>query len=180
LEAVNYVDAMQTAPPLSIQLRALVHAAVVSYARPFTKSQITRDHRVVPLRGILPPPHFACLHKELLTMRDKVIGHKDVTLGEEKSGVPNIVVIKRGENGATSLRTIAVASFSVEKLAGIRELCAHFINYCNEQGRPLMERCQSAVFSLPPATYELLVSEPPKEWVRPISDSWLANHDTFQ
>jgi hypothetical protein len=179
LEVVRFVDAMQRTAAFSIERQALTHAAVVSYARPFTKSQITRDQRVIPLNGVLPPPRLASLHEELLAMRNTVIGHKDATLGKGKSGVPNMVIIYRGEGEKTSLRTIAIANFSPAKLLAIRELCAHFIKHCDEQGHPIMVRCKSAVFSLRRGVYGLSVSKPPDKWATPIDDSWLANHSTF-
>jgi hypothetical protein len=167
-EVLRFVDAMQKTEPLSIELRALTSATVISYARPFTKSQITRHQRIIPLKGVVPPSDLASLHDELLAMRDRVIGHKDATLGREN---PNMVIINRGKRGKTSLRTLAIANFSPVKLQGIRELCAHFIKYCDEQGRPIMQRCEAAVLSLRPGVYELLATQAPDEWVRPIDES---------
>ena len=58
-------------------IQALVYAAVVAYCRPFTKSQVKTDERVVPLGGVLPPSHLANAHNNLINLRNKVIGHKD-------------------------------------------------------------------------------------------------------
>ena len=42
LDARAFLKAMDTARPGSLELRAMLDAAVVAYARPFTKFQLTR------------------------------------------------------------------------------------------------------------------------------------------
>ena len=49
LDARAFLKAMDTARPGSLELRAMLDAAVVAYARPFTKFQLTR-----PRVGRLP------------------------------------------------------------------------------------------------------------------------------
>jgi hypothetical protein len=63
LEAKALLKAMETAKPKSVELRAMIDAAVVAYARPFNKFQVTREKRVAPLGDIPPPTHLPSFMK---------------------------------------------------------------------------------------------------------------------
>jgi hypothetical protein len=164
-EAIEWIDEMDAAHVRSIT-KALVYAAVVAYGRPFTQSQVTREQRAVPLAGVSPPPHLATTHNDLLNLRNKVIGHKDAMPAEGHSDTSNMILLRRLE-GSFELYTTTVLEMEPEQRKAVKELCAYFIGHCETKLRPLTRRYYSEVMRLEPGVYELLVSEPPSQWVRP-------------
>src|ERR1700747_1798787 len=95
LEAVKYLEELDTVATDSPQYRALIHATIAAYARPFTSCYLPpRRKKVVPLKDILPPRHLTQFHGHALTMRDTMIGHTDATPAEGYTATPNIVVVR--------------------------------------------------------------------------------------
>lgn len=168
LEAETWIVAMQHVPTESPLMRSLTCSAVVSNARPFTKSQITSDKRVVPLQGILAPPNLTSTHEMILKLRDKVIGHKDAIPGKKDSSTPNIILIKRDASGF-DLNTVEVKAMAPEVQAQVKSLCCFFVKHCESHLKPLMDRFTPEVVQHPIGLYELLVSEPPSPWIREIT-----------
>src|SRR4051812_2250931 len=94
LEAANFLAELDKVAPESLQYRALIDAAVVAYARPFTVCLLPPERkRVVPLEDVLPPQHLAQFHEHALIVRDTVIGHKDATPAKGYTATPNSVVV---------------------------------------------------------------------------------------
>lgn len=170
-QAVRFVDAMEDAQPRSTQLHALASAAVVAYGRPFTSSRITAKKSVIPLRDVRPPSHLKAAHQRLLDVRNKEVGHQDATAtrgGKSR----NVLVIKR-EGKTAMLYPTGLHDIEQTGREDIRELCSYFVEYCDTKLRPLMESYQAEILRRPPGTYELMLCEPPDDWIRPYDDSWM-------
>lgn len=165
LEAETWIVAMQHVPAESPLMRSLICSAVVSYARPFTKSQITSDKRVVPLRGILAPPDLTPTHEIILKLRDKVIGHKDAIPEKKDPSTPNIVLIKRDASGF-DLDTVEVKAMAPEVQAQVKSLCCFFVKHCESHLKALVDRYTVEVMRHPIGLYKLIVSEPPSPWIQ--------------
>src|SRR5665213_1732262 len=99
LQAVEWIEHMNRGISSSFELRALVTAVVVAYARPFTKSQVTPSERMIPLNGVAPPSELLSTHYEILDFRNKVIGHIDALPAGGHSGTPNKVLVRRDATG---------------------------------------------------------------------------------
>ena len=56
-----------------------------------------------------------------------------------------------------------------EQRKAAKELCAHFVTYCNTQLRAVARKYRTVLLRYPEGAYELLISEPPEEWIRPRS-----------
>ena len=166
-EATQWVDEMETVQDPS-HIQALVYATVVAYARPFTQSQVTPDQRVVPLAGVLPPSHLATTHNDILNLRNKVIGHKDALPAKGHPDTPNMILLHR-VGSSFELYTTRVLDMEPEQRKAVKELCSHFITHCEAKLRPLTRRYYAEVMRHQPGVYELLVSEPPNDWIRPRS-----------
>jgi hypothetical protein len=167
-EAEEWLDAMEHTVPNTSQFRALVTAAVVAYARPFTKSQVTSNERIVPLKDVSAPLELKDAHILMLDLRDKVIGHKDATPAKADATTPNIIIIQRDATGF-DLHTMMVKSMKPDVVKNVKILCAHFVAHCETQLRPIMERLGPAIVHFPIGRYELLVTEPPNDWIRTIN-----------
>jgi hypothetical protein len=166
-EAAQWVDEMEVAQDRN-RVRSLVYAAVVAYARPFTQSQVTFDERVIPLAGVSPPLQLAPTHTDLLNLRNKVIGHKDALPAKGHPDTPNMILLHRV--GTTfELYTTMVLDMEAEQRKAVKDLCSHFITHCETKLRPLTRRYYSEMMRYKPGVYELLLSEPPNEWIRPRS-----------
>ncbi len=152
LEADRAIDALRVLPPNSATLaQALMCSIVVAYARPFTKSQITKDTRVIPLNGIDPPSMLASTHCMLLKLRDKVFG--------------NIVLIKRVPSDF-HFHSAIVADIAPSLLTEIKELCSFFVAHCISRLAPFIARYRADIMQRPEGFYELVVCEPPADWLR--------------
>jgi hypothetical protein len=165
LEAQQWLDSMDHTDPKSPQFRALVCASVVAYARPFMISQVTQKERVVPLKGVLPPSPLNATHAMVLKLRDKVMGHKDATPAKGDSTTPNIMLIRRDATGF-DLHTIIIEGMELETRTEVKALCSHFVAHCEAQVHPIIARYGSEIMRHPVGTYELLVTEPPHDWIR--------------
>jgi len=167
LEAEEWLNAMDKTDPKSPQFRALFCAAVVAYARPFTPSQITRKERVVPLRNVPAPSELNDTHVLVLDLRDKVIGHKDALPAEADEATPNLITIVQDATGF-NLHTMQIKGMEPSISEKMKKLCAHFVKHCESQVRPIMERIGPEIRMHPVGRYELCITEPPDDWIKPI------------
>ena len=167
IEADQWLDAMPQTDPKTPQFRALICAVVVAYARPFTASQVTPTERVVPLKGVVPPPQLSAAHEMILKLRDKVMGHKDATPAKGDSTTPNVMIIDRDAKGF-DLHTIIIEGMEPETQREVKSLCSHFIAYCHAQVDPIVKHYGPEIMLRPIGRYQLLVSQPPNDWIRAI------------
>jgi hypothetical protein len=169
LDAANFLaelDKVATARE-SLQYRALVDAAVVAYARPFTTCFLSPKRKVVPLAGVPPPQHLAEFHDNALNLRDKMIGHKDATPAKGYTASPNIVVVRIYPDDDFSLNATMLGGMYPAMKSGLGQLCAYFVQYCEANLSRLNKVYGSEVMKHQPGQYELVISEPPAEWLIP-------------
>jgi hypothetical protein len=166
LEANALLKAMEIAKPESIELRAIIDAAVIAYARPFNKFQVTRERRVAPLADISPPTHLAEFHQDALDLRNKLIGHKDATPAQRHTTTPNVVLVHINSKGF-NLHTTIIGEMETPMRNALKELCAYFVKHCEKNLRPLTKGYFSEVMKHSPGVYEFVISEPPADWIRP-------------
>jgi hypothetical protein len=164
IQADGWVADIETTDPQTTKYRALICAVVVAYARPFTKSQVTRSERIVPLAGVEPPVDLELTHSNLLSLRDKVIGHADALPAKGHDETPNKVLILRDASGF-NLHTFLTSDIAPEERRNVRQLCHHFIEHCNQKLKPLMAKLASDVPDLP-GVYEVMITAEPKEWFK--------------
>jgi hypothetical protein len=170
LDANAFLEAMETANPNSIEVRAMIDAAVVAYARPFNKFQVTRERRVAPLAEIPPPTHLAEFHQDALDLRNKLIGHKDATPARRHTTTPNVALVHIDSEGF-NLHTTIISEMEAPMRNALKELCAYFVKHCEKNLRPLTRGYFSEVMKHPPGRYELVISKPPADWIRPFRPS---------
>jgi hypothetical protein len=72
--------------------KALLVSIVVSYATPFTKAQVSKNKRIIPLDERLVPQRYKKIHSEFLIMRNRVFGHKDATVGPSFGPVNKVII----------------------------------------------------------------------------------------
>src|SRR5437773_3255596 len=95
LDAAGFLAELDKVAAGSVQYRALIDAAVVAYARPFTVCWLPpKRKRVVPLKDVSPPQHLAGFHEHALILRDKMIGHKDSTPAKGYTATPNLFLVR--------------------------------------------------------------------------------------
>lgn len=169
-EVQRWIDAM-TAVQRDRELKsALVCAVVAAYGRPFTQSRIAPTTTVIPLKDAPPPPpELQSTHKDILSMRNKVIGHKDVTPADGQTVTPNVLRLLRDSTGF-DLHTVITLEMDEETRAKVKSLCAHFLSYCEGQYDLILQR-NGAEFlrsSIPGKMYDILISEPPEQWIREV------------
>lgn len=165
LEAQQWIDTMARINPKAPEMRALVCATVISYARPFTISQVTAKERVVPLAGVAPPQELAAAHEMVLKLRNKVMGHKDAIPAKGDAVSPNIVLLRRDATGF-DLHTVIIEGMTDKNQDEVRKLCQHFTAYCESKIRPIIDHYGDEVMKYPPGMYELVVCDAPDPWVR--------------
>jgi hypothetical protein len=163
-QASRWVDEMESTAPQSEKFRALLCATVVAYARPFTQSQVTPTERVIPLAQVPAPQHLQSTHQRLLDFRHKVIGHTDATPAKGHAESANVVLFIQDAWGY-ELHTWPPIYMDATLRQQLKELCAHFVIHCERELRPLMQQYFPEVMSRPKDVYELVVSEPPDDWL---------------
>jgi len=99
LESDRWLDKMEVVSSDGELLSALVCAVIAAYGRPFTQSQVAPGERIVPLGNVAPPKHLESTHRDLLNMRNKVIGHKDATPASGHTETPNVLILRRDNTG---------------------------------------------------------------------------------
>jgi hypothetical protein len=152
------------------KFQALVSAAIVSYCRPFTKSQVTKSERVIPLADAKPPAELELTHSNLLGLRDKVIGHADALPAKGHDETPNKVLILRDETGF-DLHTVLTADIEPGERQRVRQLCRYLIGYCDEKLNALIGKFGNDLPGLP-GLYEVLITAEPEEWFKLAPESW--------
>ncbi len=147
---------------------------VVAYARPFTKSQITSDIRLIPLKDVHPPSKLASTHRMVLELRDKVFGHKDAVPSKAHTTTPNIVLIRRMPSDF-QFHAVIVDEILPSLLLEIKELCSFFVTHCESRLAPFIDRYRAEIMQHPEGFYELVIGEPRQQWLRrhdkPLGDS---------
>ena|ERR1039457_3567328 len=105
---------------------ALLTALVVTYARPFTKAQITKETRIIPMHDMPVPSEHSNIHQKFLELRNQVFGHKDATGPDTGDGKLNRVlfIIK---NGHLELHTVKADSIDQASLKEIELLTGKLI-----------------------------------------------------
>jgi|SRR5581483_1202525 len=166
LEAQQWLYAMEHTDEKSPQFRALICASVIAYARPFTTSQVTAKERVVPLQGVLAPPALEAAHATVLKLRNKLMGHKDATPAKGDPATPNVMLIRRNAKGF-DLHTIIVEGMLPETRKEVISLCDHFVAHCVSHVQPIIDHYGPEIMRHPIGLYELLVTEPPNDWLKP-------------
>lgn len=144
IQADQWVLDLHVTDSQSSAHRALVNAVVVAYARPFTKSQISKTEWIVPLDGVLSPPRLARSHRDLLNLRNKVIGHVDALPAVGHGETPNKLLIVRDATGF-NLHTVMTADMTTEERQNVRALCHHFISHCDAQLNAFVQRYGAGV-----------------------------------
>jgi hypothetical protein len=168
LDAANFLGELDTVAPGSFRYRALVDAAVVAYARPFTTCFLPpKRERITPLAGIPPPQHLARFHEDALIMRDTFIGHKDATPAKGYTATPNIVQVGILPDNDFSLDATMLGEMLPDMKNALRELCSYFIRHCETNLSQLRTRYLSEFMKYPPGQYELVISKPPADWLIP-------------
>jgi hypothetical protein len=165
-EAVEWIDALPHLPPDLPLGRALVCAAVVAYARPFSRCRVSPTEEVAPLQGIAPPMHLIERHRDALNLRNKVIGHKDATPAKGHSTTPNMVLLNIAAT-QFDLHTTMIGGMDEPTRLALKELCLFFIQHCENIMRPLTNALFPEIMKKSPGVYELIISEPPEDWIRP-------------
>lgn len=151
-------------PHISVAHRlGLLTGLVVTYARPFSCAQLTKERRIIPMHDIEIPSQHRELHESFMEMRHQVFGHKDATGPSVDDGVLNQVlfVIKGGY-----LRpcTVTPASYDHEKIEEMKLLCGQLLSVLDDKLNDLMERYPMPI-SAQDGTYSLNIHDPGRPWV---------------
>jgi len=125
-----------------------------------------RDASYAPLGHIPPPPKLAEFHQDALDLRNKVIGHKDAVPAQRHMTTPNVVLVHTTSE-RFALRATTIGEMGVKTRNALRALCAHFVAHCERELRPLTKAIFSEVMRHQPGDYEMVISEPPQDWIRP-------------
>jgi hypothetical protein len=167
LDAANFLAELDKIAPESLQYRALVDAAVAAYARPFTVCWLPpKRKKVVPLKDVRPPQHLAEAHEHALIMRDTMIGHKDATPAKGYTATPNMVVVRIYPDNF-SLNATVIGEMLAPLKNALSELCAYFVKHCEANLSRLKKIYLSELMKNSPGQYELVISEPPADWLIP-------------
>ena len=167
LDAAGFLAGLDKVAPGSLQYRALIDAAVVAYARPFTVCWLPpKRKKVVPLKDVLPPQHLAEFHEHALILRDTMISHKDATPAKGYTATPNIVLVRIYPDNFT-LNSTTIGEMGPALKRALPELCAYFVKQCEGNLTRLRKIYLSELMKNPPGQYELVISEPPADWLIP-------------
>lgn len=124
-ETISYCDLLLEEQDRLCQShrKALITALVVTYARPFTAAQVTKDMRIIPVGGSIIPAEYIRLHREYIEMRNSFLAHKDATKPEIPSGNLNHVRIVVDNRQQVRLQTIQPDKMEPKRLMSTKELC---------------------------------------------------------
>ena len=95
-----------------------------------------------------------------------MIGHKDATPANGYTATPNIVLVEI-DHDDFDLSTGMIGEMPPETKHALRELCDYFVNHCNGHLSRLMKIYRSELMKNPSGEYELVISEPPADWLIP-------------
>ena len=167
IEAEDSLDELRNVPSESLQYRALVAAAITAYMQPFTPCFIPPNRKVIPFKDVPIPEHLARFHEDAMNLRDTMIGHMDATPADGYTASPNIVTIRICPDNRFILHSATIGEMEPESKNGLLQLCGFFRKYCNENLSRLTKACRSALMKHGPGQYELVISEPPADWLIP-------------
>ena len=165
-EAHQWLDLLPKMQRDSPEMQAILCAAVVAYARPFSRFRVSPTKEIAPLSGVAPPKQLRDNHRDALDLRNKVIGHKDAMPAKQHTTTPNIVLLHVTPT-YFEMHTTTVGSMDESTREALKELCVFFKKHCEKIIRPLTKRNVSEVLKRSPDVYELIVSDAPSEWLRP-------------
>jgi hypothetical protein len=166
LEAKEFLAELDKVAPESLQYRALIDAAIAAYARPFTTCLLPPNRKVMPLKDVPPPQHLAKFHEHALILRDTMIGHKDATPAKGYTATPNIVVVRIYPDDV-GLNAAMIGEMYPSLKNALSELCAHFVKHCEGNLSRLRKIYLPEFMKNPTGQYELVISEPPADWLIP-------------
>jgi hypothetical protein len=166
LEADRWLDKMDAVSSDRDLTSALVCAVIAAYGRPFTQSRVSPGQRIIPLGNVSPPAHLLTTHRDLLDMRNKVIGHKDATPAPGHTETPNILLLNFDNNGF-DLHTSITVEMDRDTRQKVKSLCSHFVAHCDQEFDSFVQKYTSELSKIKPGAYEVSVSEGPNDWIRP-------------
>ena len=155
-------------------MKALICSAVIAYARPFMESRLpestavgaARKRKVKTLENVSLPSQLLSAHTEALSLRNKVLGHKDATPAQGHTETANKLLLQIEANGAVALHTTPPMEMSVELRRDLKTLCSHFIAHCEKEFDSFVKKYLTEL-TLNPGRYQIFVSEPPDDWIKP-------------
>ena len=162
LQAAEFFAELDVVEPESVQGRALIEATLIAYARPFTVCFLPPNQKKVngPLKDVSPPEHLMEVHKQVLILRNTVIGHKDPT-------APQNIVRVEIHPPKVSLNGAMVGGVLPPLKRSLGELSTYFVKHCESNLSRLNKTYRSEFMKHPPGQYELVISEPPADWLIP-------------
>jgi hypothetical protein len=167
LDAVKFLTELDTVAPDSLQYRALIDATIAAYARPFTVCWLPpKRKKVVPLKDILPPQHLTQFHEDALILRNTIIGHTDATPAKGYTTTPNSVVVRIYPD-TFSLHSAMIGEMLPPLKNALPELCTYFVKHCDGHLSRLTKIYRSELMKNPPGQYDLVIAEPPADWIVP-------------
>lgn len=164
IEADTWLSGMNNRGLDSEQKASFVCSALIAYARPFTRWQITPTERVLPLATVPVPLKLLETHEMALSLRNKALGHKDATPAKGHTETPNVVVLNFDGKGF-DIHTVRVYDMDEETQLTLRKLCAHFIEHCDVQLDEFVKKYGFELMKLTRGAYRLLLSESPSPWI---------------
>ena len=162
LQAAEFFAELDNVVPESIQGRALIEMTLIAYARPFTGCLLPpKGDKLIPLDDVSPPQHLAKVHREMLKLRNTVIGHKDATATQ------NVVKVEIIHPPRVTLNVAMVGGVWPPLKSWLDELCNHFVKHCDDNLHRLNKTHRAEFMKHPPGQYQLVISEPPADWLTP-------------
>ena len=142
--------------------KAVVSHIVISYARPFTKSQFTASRREVPLQESCVPSEKKAIHDTLLEMRNRALGHKDATAFSDTA--LNRVLV-RAHDGYIDLHTVFPGDIEQAVLSQTIELCRILIAHCEKAVDPFVRAHLLGANRPVDGSYLVSTEETPPIWL---------------
>ena len=97
-----------------------------------------------------------------------MIGHKDATPAKGYTATPNIVLVRIYPDNF-SLNGAMIGEMEPALKSALPELCAYFVKHCEGNLSRLRKIYLSELMKNPPGQYELVISEPPSDWIVPFT-----------
>ncbi len=95
-----------------------------------------------------------------------MIGHKDATPAKGYTATPNIVLVRIYPDNF-SLNSTTIGEMEPALKSALPELCAYFVKHCEQNLSRLKKLYNSELMKNQPGEYELVISEPPTDWIVP-------------
>jgi hypothetical protein len=177
MDAADFLVELDKVETKSLLHRALVHAAIMAYAQPFGHCYLPHEpKRIVPLKGVLPPHQLKEAHQHALDLRDTMIGHTDATPAKGYRTTMNRVAVRICHKHL-GLDSIIIVGMPPRLKKELTELCAYFRQHCETNLSRLKKPYLSEFTKYPLGEYELVICEPPADWLIP----WRNKHgDDFR